>query len=311
MTDPPEDHAARPRTTSSTMMVPQLENAGAEVANITDMDTLATPVNAATVFNADAAVIEDDSATAPAGGDAAASTSVNNIAPTLMSNVETHQCSTATFTGQQSGVVSEEHAADSADSNPSLFAKLAGELQNRIYRAYFEDFPVQKKNNLDIRKTILTYLNVLHTDQMIRAEASSIFFKEYFCCDSFVASMYDLEVTLEFRIKAVCALVAIHNVHLPISVNVQEMISVHEKLVRQLPLTWLDDERRDLVNRLVRFIADGTREVFVCRIGPQEQLEGPEDSPYEHMVYVGRKVHVSPNYRIERVDPDAAVSPEQ
>jgi hypothetical protein len=146
---------------------------------------------------------------------------------------------------------------------------------------------------------------------MIRAEASSIFFKEYFCCDSFVASMYDLEVAMELRIKAVCALVAIHDIHLPISVNVQEMISVHEKLVRQLPLTWLDDERRDLVKRLVRFIADGTSEVFVCRIGPQEQLEGPEDSPYEHMVYVGRKVHVSPNYRIERVDPDAAVSPEQ
>lgn len=312
MADPPDDRAARPSTTLSTIKVPQLENAEAEGANTTNMDTVATRINAATVFNTDAAEIEDDSATATAGGDAAASNSVNNMAPTLMSNVTTQQCSTATLTSQQSVAASEEHAhaAECADNNPSLFAKLPGELRNRIYRTYFGDFLEQKKNILDIRKTTPTYLNLLHTDHMIRSEASSIFYEEHFCVDSFVACTKDLESALEFRIESICQLVALHNVHMPISITVQEMVPMQVKIERQMPFPWDDRDRCNFVNKLTRFIATRTREVFVCRTGPQQREHGGY-YPFSHMVYVGSKAYVSSRYRVEHVDPDAALSPQQ
>jgi len=172
------------------------------------MDTVATQTHAAADSDTDAAAVEDNLAAADKS--VAASTATNNIALAPKSNVATHQSSTATTTGQQFGAESEENAAALTDSNPSLFAKLPGELRrNRIYRAYFEDFREQKKKTLDIKKTAPTYLKLLHTDRMIRSEARSIFFKEYFCFDSFVAETDELEPAMEARIKAVCALVAL------------------------------------------------------------------------------------------------------
>jgi hypothetical protein len=236
---------------------------------------------------------------------------VNNIRLALKPNVATHESSTAALAHRRSDASSEEHAAGSADSSPSLFAKIPGELRNRIYRAYFEDFREQKKKTLNIKKTAPAYLNLLHTDRMIRSESSSIFFKERFCIDSFFALKEDLEHAMESRIKAICTLVAVHDIHLPISITVQEMISVHAWMFRQLPWAWDDFVRRSFVDELARFIANRTREVFVCRTGSQQQPQDPGNFPNGHMVYVGRKVHVSPRYRIERVDPDAAITPQQ
>jgi len=95
------------------------------------------------------------------------------------------------------------------------------------------------------------------------------------------------------------------------SITVQEMATVHDYMLRQLPLAWEDSNRCNLVDGLERFIANRTREVFLYHTGPQQQPEDPGDSPLGHMVYVGRKVYVSPRYRIERVDPDAAIMPQQ
>ena len=305
MADPPdhcEAHATSPNITAPAQL--DAVAMGAASASTTNMDLIATTTNAPSNSRATAAAVEDSFAAATD------STPVNSIMLATKSSVATHQPPTAILTSHHPNIASEEHVATSAESNSSRFAKLPGELRNRIYRAYFEDFREQKKRIFDIRKTTPTYLRLLHTDRMIRSEASSIFFKEYFCLDSFVAKRDDLEFVMEWRIKAICALVAIHDMHLPISITAQEVISVHQKLVRQLPLACDDCYRRSLVNRLVRFIANGTREVFVFRIGSEQQPGGLEDH-YDHMVYVGRKEHVSPRYRIERVNPDAAVSPQQ
>ena len=236
---------------------------------------------------------------------------VNNIRLALKPNVATHESSTAALAHRRSDASSEEHAAGSADSNPSLFAKIPGELRNRIYRAYFEDFREQKKETLDIKKTAPAYLNLLHTDRMIRSESSSIFFKERFCIDSFFALKEDLEHAMESRIKAICTLAAVHDIHLPISITVQEMISVRAWIVRQLPSAWNDSARRSLVDKLVYFIANETRDVFVCCTGSQQQPEHPGQSPFGHMMDDGYQVHVSLCYSIVRVDPDAAIRPQQ
>jgi len=308
MADPPDSRAAY-ATPSSTTAPSHLDAVGAEDPKSSNTNIIPTQTDAASYLNTNAAVVKDS--LSAADGAAAVSTSVHKTTFALTTDAATHKHSTAALTSHQSGTASEEHDAVSASTNPSLFAKLPGELRNRLYRAYFEDFREQKKETLDIKETASTYLNLLHTDRMIRSEASSIFFKEHFCLDSFVALTEDLEHAMESRIKAVCALVAVYDSHLPISITVYEMVSVHDWMVRQLPLAWKDSARRNLVNKIIRFIANKTHEVFVGRTGSQQQPEVSEDSPYSHMVYVGRKVHVSPRYRIERVDPDAAITPLQ
>jgi hypothetical protein len=294
MADPPDDRAARPRTNSSIMMVPQLENAGAEGLNTTNMDCVATQVDAATVFNTDAAVSEDNSATATAGGDAAASTSASNIA--LMPNVATHQCSTATLSSQQPGATSEEHATESADKNLSLFAKLPGELRNRIYRAYFEDSARQRKHTMDIRKAAPTFLNLFHTDRMIRSEATSIFFKEFLSIDSFFVPD-DLEIAIKSRIKSICALIAINGMNLPLSITVQECIVAGTHYLREF--------RSDFVGKLMRFITNETNEWF-ARSGISKIPEEGTDPPSDHSMRLDSVIHSSHRYRIKRIHPDAA-----
>lgn len=138
-----------------------------------------------------------------------------------------------------------------AHESPSLFAKLPGELRNRIYRAYFDMFLEEREtsavardeflrmivqelqgraNNIwqkttkvnekvvDIMKTLPPYLKLLHTDHMIRSEAGSIFDKEYLSIDCF-ATICDLQGDMWARIRAICDLVAIRNVSLPLSIT--------------------------------------------------------------------------------------------
>jgi hypothetical protein len=300
-------HAITPMTTAATLQLDAV-SVGTEDANSTNMDIVATQTNAAPDSDTNAAEVEHNLAVADK--DPATSVSVNKITLALESDVATHQPSTATFTSQQSDAASEENAAVSADSNPSLFAKLPGELRNRIYRAFFEDFREQKKKTLDVKKTAPTYLKLLHTDRMIRSEASSIFYKEHFCVDNFIALMPDLESAMESRIESICELVAFRDIHMPISIIVQEMVPLQTKKLRQMPYAWDDSFGSNFLHKLSRFIATRTREAFVYTTGPK-QLWNAMHPLADHIVYVGSKVHVGPRYRIERVDPDATLSHEQ
>jgi hypothetical protein len=231
-------------------------------------------------------------------------TSVSNTTLPTSSNEVTHQSSSEARASREYLAASEERTTSSTGNNPSLFAKLPGELRNRIYRTYFEDFREDKEQVLEIKQTAPDFFNLLHTDHMIRSEASSIFYEEHLCVDTFLALTDELEGAMEARIKSICELVAIYDIHLRVSVTGQEMITMNEKMVREMPFSWNDHTRCDFVNKLSHFIATETKESFACSIGlqiPQEEIM----STSNHMVYVGRKVYASPSYRIERVDPEA------
>lgn len=299
-------YATSPSTTAPRQ--PDAAAVGPDGASTTNLDITATQVNVAPDSDTKTAVVDDS--LAAAGGRASASNSANNATLALKSSVTTHLSPTTTSTSQHSDLASEEHAAASASSGPSLFAKLPGELRNRVYRAYFEDFREEKKKTLDIKKTAPAYLKLLHTDRMIRSEASSIFYKEHFCVDSFIALTENLESAMEWRIESICELVALRDIHMPISITVQEMVPVQVKMLRQLPYEWNDWARSNLFNKLTQFIGTRSREVFLCRTGLQ-QLGGFRHPMWNHIVHVGSKAYVGPRYRVERVDPDAALSPQQ
>lgn len=72
-------------------------------------------------------------------------------------------------------------AAEAAPST-SLFAKLPGELRNRIYHLHFGNFHEMWKTYYGqqsyryLKELAPWFLNLLHTDRMVRSEAGSIFF---------------------------------------------------------------------------------------------------------------------------------------
>ena len=295
MADPPDHCTAR--ATSSTTTTPALQLDAVAVrpegANTTNMNIIATRTNTASVLNTNAAVIGDR--LVAADGNAAVSPSVKHIATALMSTVATHESPTATLTGQRPGAVSEEQEAASANNNPSLFAKLPGELRNRIYRLYFEDSARQRKHTMDIKKAAPTFLNLFHTDHMIRSEATSIFFKEFLSIDSFFAPM-NLEGAIMSRLKSICALAAIHKINLQLSITVQESIvgeAIHVSSVRS-----------DFVGKLMRFITSETNEWFARSTDLNKPEEGTHP-PSDQSMRLESMAHSSHSYRIERLHPDA------
>lgn len=248
MADPPEVYATAPTRTAAELQLNTV-SVGIEDANNTNIDIVATQSNATPVLHTNASIAEHTLVAAVNGEEAAAS-AVNNITPARKSDVATHHSSAVTTTRQQSGVESEEHAAVSADSNPSLSAKLPGELRNRISRAFFEDSHEQKKSTLDIKKTAPSYLKLLHIDRMIRSGASSIFYKEHFWVDDFIALTPDLESGMESRMESICELVALRDIHMPISITVQEMVLLQMKMLRQMPCTWISSRLCTLLHPL-------------------------------------------------------------
>lgn len=296
MADAPDHRAAYATTPTATTAALQLDAVavGAESANVTNMGIIATPTNAASDSSTTAAAIEDSLAAATD------STPANNIALALKPNAATRPSPRTTPTSQDPHTSSEEDAVASASSNPSLFAKLPGELRNRIYRAYFEDSARQRKHTMDIRKAASTFLNLFHTDRMIRAEASSIFFKEFLAVDSFFVPA-ELEVAIKSRIKSICALVAIRDMSLTLSITVQESV-VGEAL-------YLSNTRSDFVGKLMRFITNETNEWF-ARNTDSEKPAGEEgtQSPSNQTVRSESMVHTSRHYRVERLHPDTGLA---
>lgn len=177
--------------------------------------------------------------------------------------------------------------------SPSLFAKLPGELRNRIYRAYFDMFAEEKEQSTiardaffsmygeerlkmsadimqksaevtekaaNIKKTLPPFLNVLHTDHMIRSEAGSIFDKEYLSIDRF-ASECDLPGDMWARIRSICALVAIRNVSLPLSITCTKRAS------------GTYTPQRLFLNVILRIIFDGRSDVVFQAFTPQQDGE--------------------------------------
>ena len=293
MADPPDNCAAY-ATPSSTTAPSHLDAVGAEDPTTSNTNIIPTQTVAASYSNTNAAVVKDS--LSAADGAAAILTSVHKITLALTMDAATHKPSTAALTSQQTGTANEEHGVASANTNPSLFAKLPGELRNRIYRAYFEDSARQRKHTMNIKKAAPTFLNLFQTDRMIRSESTSIFFREFFSVDSSFAPQ-DLEAAIMLRIKSICALVGVHDVELSLSITVQES-SVHGALYNA-------GVRSDFVGKLMRFVSNETNEWFTSSTRPHQAEERRSPHP-SHDLRSEKRVHSSQSYRIERLHPSDA-----
>lgn len=103
----------------------------------------------------------------------------------------------------------------------SLFAKLPGELRNRICRAYFEVF--QEERYGLARETLRDMgpdpLALLQTNRMLRSEASSIFYMEFAPFERIpFAHQRETPDVVVSRIHALCTLLAMRDVNTRITV---------------------------------------------------------------------------------------------
>lgn len=138
---------------------------------------------------------------------------------------------TSTNTGDK---IVAQSTSTSPASEPSIVAtesitkspleRLPGELRNRIYRAYFDLSTKERKEKPDLRATAPSFLPLLHTSHRIRSEAGSIFNKERLCNVRLVTNSKTEHISQSYeefwlRVKCVCALVAIRDIHSRISVT--------------------------------------------------------------------------------------------
>jgi hypothetical protein len=120
---------------------------------------------------------------------------------------------------------SEESTAESpaaSTNTTSRFLKLPGELRNRIYRIYFEDFEEQMSRRFVYNPSRMTptYLALLHINRKVRSEAGSIFWKEIAPFHCFPCPPdQPLEAVMLTRIRDVCSLMSIRDVRLPVSIR--------------------------------------------------------------------------------------------
>ena len=156
----------------------------------------------------------------------------------------------------------------------SLFAKLPGELRNRIYRTYFEAF--QKERYELERETLKDMapdpLALLQTNRMLRSEAGSIFYKEFAPFEQipFAHQRETPDVVIN-RIHALCTLLAMRDVDVRITVlcllNLDGRLSDNE--------CW---EAGFSARALPEFIADETGEDVVSKsFNDHSKEEGAEE----------------------------------
>jgi hypothetical protein len=132
---------------------------------------------------------------------------------------------TITPTSEEDAVVA------TAPADPIIFpwARLSGELRNQIYRAYFDIFQEEKKNEVNfvapgpifmsLQQMAPMFLNLLQADRKIRSEAAPIFYEEYLPFDCFNPSIWlGSSSTLLWRIQALSSLVALRDVHMRVSI---------------------------------------------------------------------------------------------
>lgn len=104
----------------------------------------------------------------------------------------------------------------------SPFLRIPGELRNRIYRLYFEDFEEQMDRRFPYSKTKMSpnYLALLHTNRMIRSEAGSVFYKEIAPFHSITCPTdQPIEAVMFTRIRDVCSLISIRDAQIRLSIR--------------------------------------------------------------------------------------------
>lgn len=114
------------------------------------------------------------------------------------------------------------YTTDETTIASSPFLKIPGGLRNRIYRLYFEGFEEQMDRRFPYSKIkmSLNYLALMHTNRMIRSEASSVFFKEVAPFHSFTCPTdQPIEAVMLTRIRDVCSLVSIRDAQIRLSIR--------------------------------------------------------------------------------------------
>jgi hypothetical protein len=120
---------------------------------------------------------------------------------------------------------SEEHTVHTTDPTTiasSPFRKLPGELRNRIYRLYFEDFEEQMSRRFPYSQSKMSpnFFAYMHTNRMVRSEAASVFYKEVAPFHSFTCPTdQPIEAVMLTRIRDVCSLISIRDAHARISIR--------------------------------------------------------------------------------------------
>lgn len=114
------------------------------------------------------------------------------------------------------------YITDTTKINSSPFLKLPGEIRNRIYRRYFEDFDEQMSCRFAYSKSKMwpNFLALMHTNRMVRSESGSVFYKEVAPFHSFTCPAdQPIEAVMLTRIRDVCSLIFIRDAHMRISIR--------------------------------------------------------------------------------------------
>ncbi|GAB7335418.1 hypothetical protein MBLNU13_g07789t1 [Cladosporium sp. NU13] len=180
-------------------------------------------------------------------------------------------------TGEEAAITnpSEENTVnitDTTTSTSSPFLKLPRELRNRIYHHYFEDFEEQMSRRFHYNKSEMSpnFLALMHTNRMLRSEASSIFYREFVPFEQipFAYQRETLDVVVD-HIHALFTLLAIRDRNPRItglcSLNENGCISDNE--------CW---EAVFSARTLPAFIADETGEAVVSKAFGDRPEEGEE-----------------------------------
>jgi hypothetical protein len=139
------------------------------------------------------------------------------------------------------------HITDTTTITSSPFLRLPGELRNRIYRLYFEDFEEQMSRRFPYSKSKMSpnYLALMHTNRMIRSEAGSVFYKEVAPFHSFTCPTdQPIEAVILTRVRDVCSLISIRDAHMRISIRCTPSWTDHGDTT----FPWFDRWRRREIN---------------------------------------------------------------
>jgi hypothetical protein len=132
----------------------------------------------------------------------------------------------------------------SADTT-SPFLNLPGELRNRIYRLYFEDFEEQMSRRFAYNKSEMSpqFLALMHTNREVRSEAGSIFYKEFAPVHSFSCPTdQPIEAVVLTRIRDVCSLISIRDEQMRISIRCTPSWKDHRRSVHDKDDAWRSRE---------------------------------------------------------------------
>lgn len=169
------------------------------------------------------------------------------------------------------------HITDTTIIASSPFLKLPGELRNRIYRFYFEDFEEQMSRRFPYSESNMSpnFLAIMHTNRMVRSEAASVFYKEIVPFHSFTCPTdQPIEAVMLTRIRDVCSLISIRDAHVSISIRCTPSWKDHGDAWHRNNDTWRGREIRAFASCALVQVAYTARPPRLTRDEAFQWLQG-------------------------------------